>query len=115
LFTGPEVEERVLPKTVAVEPTTIEPLVVEPSEVEMTMAAPKLRSEVRVDPPQGSSTKIVIREAIIEEAVLLQSAPMRESGSLSREGLELRNDELIDPAVVALNWSHGTAWSSGST
>jgi hypothetical protein len=113
LLKGTEVEEGVLPNQVAVEAVAIEPVVVEPSTVETTTTAPEVKTEVRVDPPLGSSPEVVIRKAIVEEIVPLRSVPMQESGSSSCEGLKLLDDELIDPAVVVLNlesWHHTEQW-----
>jgi hypothetical protein len=45
---------------------------------------------------------VVIREPIIEEATPIRSAPMPEATLSSRGGLELLDDNLIDPAVAAL-------------
>lgn len=59
--------------------------------------------EIQVDPQPGSSTKVVIREMMIEDAAPLRSALMLETGTLSRGGLKLLDDEVIDPFVVSPN------------
>jgi hypothetical protein len=68
-----------------------------------TTVAPELSAEARVDPHPEASTNLVVREAVIEEAAPLRSAPMLETGSSSRGGLELLEDDLVDPAVVSLS------------
>jgi hypothetical protein len=50
---------------------------------------------------------------VVEEVAPLRSAPMPESGTSIRRGLELLADELIDPAVVSLNmesWCRTEQW-----
>jgi hypothetical protein len=49
------------------------------------------------------STDVVVHEPEIEEATQIRSAPMLETTSTSRGGLELLDDNLIDPAVVTLS------------
>ena len=68
-----------------------------------TAVAPELGAEVQDDPLHGTSTDVVVRSPIIEEAAPIRSAAMAEEASSSRVGLELLEDNLVDPAVVALN------------
>jgi hypothetical protein len=68
-----------------------------------TTTVPEVRVEKRVDPLLGASTDVVVREPVIEEDAPIRSAPMSETTSTSRGGLELLDDNLIDPAIVA--WS----------
>jgi hypothetical protein len=54
---------------------------------------------------------VVIREPIMEEAALICLEPM--SKATSRGGLELLDDNLIDPAVVARSmesWRRTEQW-----
>jgi hypothetical protein len=68
----------------------------------VTTVAPEASAEARIDPQLEASTQFVVREAVIEEAAPLRSAPMPETGSSSHGGLELLDDDLIDPAFVSL-------------
>jgi hypothetical protein len=69
--------------------------------------------EAHVDSLPGTSTDVVVREPKIEEAMPIRSAPMSEATSMSRGGLELLDDNLVDPAVAARNmesWRHTEQW-----
>jgi hypothetical protein len=69
--------------------------------------------EVRVDPQMESRTEVVVHEVIVEDAAVLRSAPMLETRTSSRGGLELLDDELIDPTIMSLNmesWCHTKQW-----
>jgi hypothetical protein len=59
--------------------------------------------EERDDPHPEVSTQVIVREAMIEDAVPLRLAPMPEIGSSSCGGLELLDDDLIDPTFVSLS------------
>jgi hypothetical protein len=75
--------------------------------------APELSIETWVDPLPGASMDVVVHEPIIEKAVPIRSAPMPEATSSSRGGLQLLDDNLIDPAVVARSmesWLHTEQW-----
>ena len=75
--------------------------------------APELGAEVQDDLFHRTSTDVVVRSPIIEEAAPIRSAAMAEEASSSRGGLELLEDNLVDPAVVALNmesWRHTQQW-----
>lgn len=67
------------------------------------MIAPEPTAEAPVDPHFEASTKVVVHEAMIEDVVPLRSAPVLETGSTSRGGLELLDDYLIDLAFVSLS------------
>jgi hypothetical protein len=56
-----------------------------------------------VDLLPGASTDVVVREPVIKEAAPIGSAPMSETTSTCRGGLELLDDNLIDSAIVS--WS----------
>jgi hypothetical protein len=72
----------------------------------MTLTAPKPSTEARVDPQPEAGTEVVVREAMIEDAVPLRSTPMPETGTSSHGGLELLDDELIVSAFMSLSiWS----------
>jgi hypothetical protein len=68
-----------------------------------TTIAPEASVEKQVEPHPKVSTQVVICEATIEYAAPLRSAPMPKVGSSSRGGLELLDDDLIDPAFVSLS------------
>jgi hypothetical protein len=75
--------------------------------------APELSVETRVDPLLGASTDVVVCEPSIEEVAPIRSSPMPEVASSRHGGLELLDDDLIDPAVVALNmesWHRTEQW-----
>jgi hypothetical protein len=55
------------------------------------------------EPHVEADTQVVVREAMIEDVAPLHSAPMLETGSSSRGGLKLLDDDLIDPAFVSLS------------
>jgi hypothetical protein len=66
-----------------------------------TTVAPEVRVEMRVGPLPGASMDVVVREPVIEEAASIRSAPMLEMTSTSHVGMELLDDNLIDPGVVS--------------
>lgn len=103
LWIGPQAEEGVILKAVAIEATNFEPVAIEPAEVETTTLAPEPRVKPQVHPQPGSSTEVAARELVIEQEAPLRLALMQESGTSSHGGLELLDDELIDAAVVSLN------------
>jgi hypothetical protein len=59
--------------------------------------------ETQVNAHLGTSTELVVREDKVQEAAPIRSAPMSEATSTSRGGLELLDDDLVDPAIVACN------------
>jgi hypothetical protein len=68
-----------------------------------TLTAPELRVEAQVDPRPKAGTEAIVCEAMVEDVVPLRSAPMLETRTLSRGGIELLHDDLIDPAFVSLS------------
>jgi hypothetical protein len=65
--------------------------------------APETMEEVRDDALPESSMDVVARSPEIQDVEPIRSAPMSESASTSRGGLELLADDLINPAMVACN------------
>jgi hypothetical protein len=67
----------------------------------------------RAEPHPKADNQVVIHWAMIEDVVLLLSAPMAEAGSSSRGGLELSDDDLVDPDFVSLSmesWCRTENW-----
>jgi hypothetical protein len=109
--------EAVAVETVAVEMESTTPVAetaVEATPGLGTTVAPEVRVETRVCPLRGASTDVVVREPVIEEAVLIRLAPMSEATSSSRGGLELLDDNFIDRLLSLGEWSLGAIQSSGS-
>jgi hypothetical protein len=50
-----------------------------------------------------SSLGVVVRSPEIQDAEPIRSAPMSETTTTSRGGIELLADDLVDPAAVARN------------
>lgn len=98
-------------EVVAMETAAVETLATEPAAEAVTVIAPRLGTTIapepsakaRVDPHPEAGTKVVIREAMIEDVAPLRSAPMPETGSSSCGGLKLLDDDIIDPAFVSLS------------
>jgi hypothetical protein len=59
--------------------------------------------EVRDDVLPKSSLEVVVRSPEIQDAEPIRSARMSEATAASRGGLELLEDDLVDPATVARN------------
>jgi hypothetical protein len=111
ILTGAQVEEATIPEAVAMETAAEETVTSEPV-VEVvtatapgseTLVAPEASAEAPVDLQPEASTQVIVREAMIEDVALLCSAPVPETRSTSRGGLELLDDDLIDPAFVSLS------------
>jgi hypothetical protein len=112
-FTGPQIEEGAIPEVVAMETTTVEAATAEPAVEQTTTSARKPKVQTQVESQPGLSSKAMVREAMVEDATPLRSAPMPETGTSSCGGLELLDEELIDPTVVALNlesWRRTEQW-----
>jgi hypothetical protein len=78
-----------------------------------TIVAPDVGVEAHVDSLPGMSTDVVVHEPETEETVSIRSAPMSEPTSTSRGGLELLDNNLVDPVVVARNmesWRRTEQW-----
>jgi hypothetical protein len=65
--------------------------------------APEATEGVRDDALLESSMDIVVRSPEIQDAEPIRSAPMSETATTSRDGLELLADDLINPTMVARN------------
>jgi hypothetical protein len=65
--------------------------------------APEIITGVHVDLLPGSSTDVVVRSPVIQDAEPIHSVPMAEAMSASRDRLELLADHLVDPMTVACN------------
>jgi hypothetical protein len=107
LLTGAEVEGSTIPEVVPVEgvmPETQEAAgaATEPAEI-AGGEAPGMAEEVRDDVLSESNLEVVIRSPEIQDAEPIHSAPMSETATSSRGGIELLADDLVDPAVVARN------------
>jgi hypothetical protein len=57
--------------------------------------------EERDDVLQESTLEVVVRSLEIQDAEPIRSAPMSGTATSSRGGIELLEDDLVDPAVVA--------------
>lgn len=105
---GPQAEGEMIPKAVAMKAIATDPIV---EQVKTTASEPRV--ETQVDPLPGSSTKVVIHETMIEDAMPLHSMQMSEIRTSSRGRIELFDDKLIDPASVSINmesWRHMEQW-----
>jgi hypothetical protein len=67
------------------------------------LVAPEITKEIPVDVLPESSMDIVVRSPEIQDAEPIRSAPMSETATTSRDGLELLTDDLVDPATLASN------------
>jgi hypothetical protein len=100
-----------IPEAVPMETTAVETESTEPVVGATTATAPgsgttvalEPSAEARVDPQLEASTQVIVREVMIEDAASLRLAPMPETGTTSRGGLELLDDDLIDPTFVSLS------------
>jgi hypothetical protein len=73
----------------------------------------EVRVAMQVNPLPVESTNIVVRKPEIEETAPIRAAPMAGATSTSHGGLELLDDNLVDPAVVARNMEsmrHAEQW-----
>jgi hypothetical protein len=107
LLTGAEVEGSTIPEVVPVEgvmPETQEAAgaATEPAEI-AGGEAPGMAEEVRDDVLSESNLEVVIRSPEIQDAEPIHSAPMSETATSSRGGIELLADDLVNPAAVARN------------
>jgi hypothetical protein len=65
--------------------------------------APEVVVEAHVKAHPTTSTEVVVCEPEVQEVAPIRSAPMSEGTSTSRGGLEMLDDDLVDPTVVARN------------
>lgn len=96
-----------IPEALAMEAATVEATSTEPIVEQATTTAPEPRVETQVVLQPSSSTDVVIHEAMAENVAPLRLAPMMKTGASSHRGLELLDDELVDPTVVSL---HMESW-----
>jgi hypothetical protein len=59
--------------------------------------------ETHVDAHPVTSTEVVVREPEVQEAAPIRPTPMSEGMSTSHGSLELLDDDLVGPTVVAHN------------
>jgi hypothetical protein len=83
-----------VPATEVTEGTTFEPGAV---------VGPEVVVEAHVEVHLTMSTEVIIHEPVLQEAAPIRSAPMSEGMSTSRGGLELLDDNLVNPTAVARN------------
>jgi hypothetical protein len=105
LSTGAEAERGDIPSVVPVEdvaPETQEAAVEapEPMEVAAGEAAATTGGEGAAMLPEPA-VEVAVRSPEIQDAEPIRSAPMTETATSSRGGIELLADDLIDPAMVA--------------
>jgi hypothetical protein len=65
--------------------------------------APRVTEEMHDDALPETSMDVVVWSSEIQDAEPIRSAPMLETATASRGGLELLADDLINPATVARN------------
>jgi hypothetical protein len=104
VLTGAEVEGSTISEAVPVEGIVPETEVAtevatEPGEI----AAPGVAEEMRGDALPEVNLEVVVRSPEIQDAEPIRSAPMSESTTTSRDGLELLANDLISPTAVARN------------
>jgi hypothetical protein len=111
MLTGAQAEGAAIPEDVVMETAIVEAgatelaveAVIATTLGSGTIVAPEASAEARIKLHPEASTQVVIREAMIEDVAPLRSVPMLETGSSSHTGLELLDNDLIDPAFVSLS------------
>jgi hypothetical protein len=63
--------------------------------------------------PPEVALEVAVRSPEIQDAEHIRSAPMTEAAAISRGGVELLADDLVDPAMVAGTWKRSARLSSG--
>jgi hypothetical protein len=63
---------------------------------------PEITEGVHVDVLPESSMDVVVRSPEIQDAEPIRAAPMLEAATTRRDGMELLDDDLVDPATVAV-------------
>jgi hypothetical protein len=96
-MTEAQVEGTTIPKVVLVEGVVLEGAATGPG----GPMAPEIKEEVQDDTLPDSS--IVVRSPEIQDAEPIRSTPMSETAATSRGELELLEDDLINPVMVACN------------
>jgi hypothetical protein len=104
VLTETQVGGTTIPEVVPVEGIVPEAEVLAGAAVEpgVTVAL-KATEDVRDDALPESSMDVVVRSPEIQDAEPIQSAPMSETTTVGRDGLELLADDLINPAAGACN------------
>jgi hypothetical protein len=104
-MTGAEAEGSTIPEAVPVEgqaPETQGAAGGAPELMEVASGeAPAVAGEERDDVLPESALEVVVRSPEIQDAEPIRSAPMSGAATSSRGGVELLEDYLFDPAVVA--------------
>jgi hypothetical protein len=105
LLTGAETEGSDIPSVVPVEDVTLEAQgaaggVPEPMEVAAGEAAATIGGEGDDALPEPA-LEVVVRSPEIQDAEPIRSAPMSGAVTSSHGGIELLEDDLVDPATVA--------------
>jgi hypothetical protein len=105
LFTGAEAEGRDIPSAVPVEDVTPEAQEAaggapEPMEVAAGEATATTGGEGDDALPEPT-LEVVVRSPQIQDAEPIRSAPMSGAATSSRGGIELLEDDLVDPTTVA--------------
>jgi hypothetical protein len=106
-LTRGEAEGSTIPEAVAVEgvvPETQEATkaATEPAEV-ASQGAPRVAKEKHDKVLPESSLEVVVCSPEIQDAEPIRSVPMSGTATTSRGGIELLDDDLVDPAAVARN------------
>jgi hypothetical protein len=104
-MTGAEAEGNDIPSAVPVEDVTPETQgaagrAPEPMEVTVGEAAATAGGEGDDALPEPA-LELVVRSSEIQDAEPIRSAPMSEAATSSRGGIELLEDDLVDPVTVA--------------
>jgi hypothetical protein len=103
-LTGAQIEGTAITEVVSVEGVVPEAEITTGVAFEpVKIAAPEIIEEVHEDALPETSMDVVVRSPEIQDSKLIRSAPMSEATGASRGGLELLEDELINPATVARN------------
>jgi hypothetical protein len=104
VLTGAEVEGSAIPEAIPVEGIVPEAEVATEAATEPAeMATPGVTEEGHADALPEVNLEVVVRSPEIQDAEPIRSAPMSESTTTSRGGLDLLADDLISPAAVAHN------------
>jgi hypothetical protein len=101
---GAQVEGAAIPGAVSVEGVVpgAEELAGTASEPAETSAL-EITEEMHEDALPEASMDVVVRLPEIQDTEPIRSAPMSEAAAANRDGLELLEDDLINPATVARN------------
>jgi hypothetical protein len=105
LLTGAEAEGSTIPEDVPVEglaSETQEAVGAAPELAEVASGgAPAMAKVERDEVLPESNLQVVVRSPEIQDAEPIRSEPMSGTATTSRGGIELLEDDLIDPAAVA--------------